>query len=111
MNDFKVLRTIPIKDSENRSIRNLNELEMIDNMVFANIYLSDKIACIDLEEGKVKKVLDFKILVEDTRKSLKFSNYANDGGYCLNGIAWDKEKNKIAVTGKKWPFVYEIELK
>jgi glutamine cyclotransferase len=78
----------------------LNELEYIKGKIFANIWQEDFIAIISPETGEVTGWLDMSPL----RKHLPPS------AEVLNGIAFDPEKNRIFVTGKLWPFLFEIEI-
>lgn len=80
----------------------LNELEFIDGYIFANIYQYDKIAKIDPVTGKVHAYIDLKGI-------LPMTDYTNKTDV-LNGIAFDDATDRIFVTGKKWPKLFEIEL-
>jgi len=74
----------------------LNELEWVRGEVFANVYLTDEIVRIDPDTGRVIARIDLTILHDDAG--------------ALNGIAWDDENERLFVTGKKWPTLYEIEM-
>ncbi|MCK4546826.1 MAG: glutaminyl-peptide cyclotransferase [Candidatus Eisenbacteria sp.] len=88
--------------SDDDSVLRLNELEYIDGEVFANVWLTDRIACINPETGRVTAWIDLRGLLtpEETVPA----------GGVLNGIAWDAENERLFVTGKYWPWVFEIEL-
>jgi len=79
----------------------LNELEYIKGYIYANIWQNNHIVKIDPKTGNVAGVLDLTNLVFDTR-----NKYAT--AEVLNGIAYDKQTDKIYVTGKLWPTIYEI---
>lgn len=85
----------------NFSINSLNELEYINGDVYANIFLQNKIAIINPNNGQVKGWIDLTSL-----------EGASDGNSesVLNGIAYDAKNNRLFVTGKNWPHLYEIEL-
>ncbi len=83
-------------------INNLNELEWINGKIWANVYLSNTIVIIDPKTGFVEQKLDLTNFVPDT--------YANPHDNVLNGIAYDQKANKIYVTGKRWPVLYEIKI-
>jgi glutamine cyclotransferase len=85
-------------------VTNLNELEYIRGEIWANIWMTDNIVIIDVKTGKIIGEIDLSGLLGS---SLKDKNADVD---VLNGIAWDPVKNKIYVTGKLWPRVFEIEL-
>ena len=79
----------------------LNELEYIKGYIYANIWQNNTIVKIDPATGKVVGTLDLANLVFDARN--KYST-----AEVLNGIAYDKANDKIYVTGKLWPTIYEI---
>ena len=83
-------------------IEYLNELEFIYGQIYANIYLSDQIAIIDLQEGEVITMLDMR--------GLRPQENLADIGEVLNGIAWDAENERLFVTGKNWQWLYEVRL-
>ncbi|KAL1813791.1 hypothetical protein ACET3Z_023856 [Daucus carota] len=85
-------------------VHNLNELEYINDEVWANVLQTDCIAKISPKDGVVREW----ILLHNLRKGLLADRRNNID--VLNGIAWDKEKNRIFVTGKLWPKLYEIKL-
>lgn len=99
-NGFKELRRVAVKDGTER-IAKLNELEWIDGELWANVWQRDRIARIDPATGNVKAWVDLKGILGDHRVK-----DATDE--VLNGIAWDSEKKKLYVTGKHWPWLYEI---
>jgi glutamine cyclotransferase len=77
-------------------------LEYIRGEVFANVWLRDSIARIDPKTGEVLGWIDLGGL----RNALGNPKAAD----VLNGIAYDPKKNRIFVTGKLWPNLFEIEL-
>jgi len=79
---------------------NLNELEWIRGEVFANHYLTDRIARIDPDTGEVIAWIDLAGLLNPVPPS----------AHVLNGIAWDDAGERLFVTGKWWPSLFEIEL-
>ena len=87
---------------EGERVTRLNELEYIDGQVFANIWQTDQIVRIDPESGEVLGWIDLAgILPDDVRRP------ETD---VLNGIAYDAKDNRLFITGKLWPFLYEILL-
>jgi len=85
-------------------VLNLNELEYINGEIWANLWTTDTIVRIDPKTGKIVAEIDLKGLLP---AGLINQNAPPD---VLNGIAWDNEKNKLYVTGKLWPKLFEIEL-
>lgn len=84
-----------------RPLPQLNELEFIKGEVWANVWGTAELVRIDPGSGNVTGVVDLRGLVQENR-----------GGNAdvLNGIAYDAERDRIFVTGKYWPRLYEITL-
>lgn len=98
--DFTPVKTLPI--SENGfALDHLNELEFINGFIYANVWMTNFIVKIDPASGKVVGKLDLSDLYSDSR-------HANINLGETNGIAYDSIQNKILVTGKLWPYLYEI---
>lgn len=90
--------------ADGQPLANLNELEWVKGEIYANVWLTDRIARIDPASGKVVGWIDLsglKPALTDT------ADLAND---VLNGIAYDAERDRLFVTGKRWPKLYEITL-
>lgn len=88
--------------NENGRVGNLNELEFIDGLIWANIYGQELIVQIDPKTGFVVSILDASELL----------NWKQRGSAdVLNGIAYDSVGKRIFLTGKLWPNVFQIELK
>lgn len=99
--DFSVVKTLQVKDG-NAPVDNLNELEMVDGSLFANIYMTDKIARISPESGKVTGWLDLH--------GLRNQLTPRGRSEVLNGIARDPATGHLLVTGKLWPQMFELKL-
>ncbi|MBI5664910.1 MAG: glutaminyl-peptide cyclotransferase [Nitrospirae bacterium] len=86
----------------NGPVTRLNELEYVRGEIYANVWQTDNIAIIDTETGRVKGWIDLG----------KLSQLAggDKATKTLNGIAYDKEADRLFVTGKLWPDIYEIKL-
>jgi len=84
------------------AVRELNELEFIRGEIWANIWQTDLIARIDPESGKVLSYIDLKGIMNDP----SFDTSVN----VLNGIAYDRKNDRIFVTGKNWPELFEIKV-
>ena len=95
---FNVFDAIRVTDG-GKPVKMLNELEIVGNTLYANIWQTALIAVIDLPSGKVLKYLDFA----EKARSLYRSNPNID---VLNGIAYDGKY--LWVTGKYWPQIYKI---
>jgi len=97
---FKTVKIIQVKD-ENGPVKNVNELEYIKGFIYANIYGTNYIIKIDPSNGKVLGKIDLS-KIADSQKN-KYGNIQE-----MNGIAYDASNDKIYVTGKMWPNIYEI---
>lgn len=85
-----------------KPIDQLNELEWVKGEVFANIWQTDRIARINPVNGRVVGWIDLTGLLPEAEK-----RYAD----VLNGIAYDPATDRLFVTGKLWPKLFEIRLK
>lgn len=83
-------------------LRNINELEYVDGKILANIWLTDSIAVINPESGKVISMLDFSGI---------YDNQSTDVNDVLNGIAFNSENGRLYITGKRWNTLFELEYK
>ena len=93
--------TIQVTD-DNRLIENLNELEFIRGEIFANVWLTEKIVRINPQTGKVTGWIDLGGILSPESATRPVD--------VLNGIAYDSEKDRLFVTGKYWPSLFEIKL-
>ena len=80
----------------------INELEMVKNKIYANIYRKDAIAIINPENGAVEGVINLKGLKSKVTKHPKLD--------VLNGIAYKGEENILYVTGKNWDKLFKIKI-
>ena len=86
----------------------INELEYIKGFVYANIWMSDQIIKIDPSSGKVTALVNLDDLRGKT--GIPPSNFANETGpEAMNGIAYDSAGNRIFITGKNWPKLFEVK--
>jgi len=81
----------------------LNELELIDGKIYANIYLTDNIVIIDPSNGCVVGKINLTGLLDKTKVKDREAEV-------LNGIAWDEKGKRLFLTGKYWPEIYEVQL-
>ncbi|KAG6544475.1 hypothetical protein Mapa_014113 [Marchantia paleacea] len=100
---FEDVKVLTVKD-EDKEVGWLNELEFVNGEIWANIWQGECIARISPDNGKVTGW----ILLQGLRSSLLARGAQNMD--VLNGIAWDKEGDKLYVTGKMWPKLFEIKL-
>jgi len=98
---FDETRHIVVKDGS-KFINQLNELEYIKGEIYANIWHSDRIVRISPKDGHVISWIDLSGLLPDNQKINAES--------VLNGIAYDQKHDRLFVTGKQWPTVFEIKI-
>jgi glutaminyl-peptide cyclotransferase len=95
---FQMVGQVSVHDG-NTPVTNINELEFINGDVYANIWMQQKIAIINPQTGTVKGWIDLTGIYQ--------SNNLDD---VLNGIAYDSQTNRLLITGKDWPNLYEITI-
>ncbi|HRD56934.1 MAG TPA: glutaminyl-peptide cyclotransferase [Ferruginibacter sp.] len=100
--DFKVLNTISVQ-TDKGPIENINELEYVNGMIYANVYTTSSIIKIDSESGHVKGILNFPDFGTKERQTNPRADY-------FNGIAYDSSSKNLFVTGKRWSKLYEVKL-
>jgi glutamine cyclotransferase len=88
------------------ALNKLNELELIDGKIYANKYQKNAIAIIDVKTGAVLGVANLVELENEMKKTQKLLPEDE----VLNGIAYDKENDRLFVTGKNWGRLFEIQL-
>ena len=98
---LRVTRTISVTDG-GRAVDRLNELEWVKGEIFANVWQTDQIARIDPASGKVRGWIDLA--------ALRPSSLYADTVDVLNGIAYDSTADRLLVTGKLWPSIFQVRL-
>lgn len=99
-NSLAPIRILSVTDNNN-SLPRLNELEFINGFIYANVWQTNSIVKIDTANGNVIGKLDLNSLALEAKNK-------NPSADVLNGIAYDSVENKVYVTGKLWPNIYEI---
>lgn len=97
---FELVRSVNVTDG-GAPVRRLNELEYINGEIWANIWGEDRIARIDPVSGRVIAWLDLSELYPRDERGIED---------VLNGIAWDAATNRVFVTGKHWPQLFELRV-
>ncbi len=87
---------------QGQPVGRLNELEIVDGEIFANIWPTDRVARISPATGQVLGWIELAGLLPAESRT--------PGVDVLNGIAYDAERGRLFVTGKRWPLLFEIEL-
>ena len=98
---FAVEGSVKVTD-EATPVTQLNELEFIDGLVYANVWKTDRIAIINPGDGRVTGWIDLTGLLASRPTDRQVD--------VLNGIAYDSAGNRLFVTGKLWPWLFEIKL-
>ena len=117
---FKVVKQITVTD-RGRPVSNLNELEFVQGEIFANIWPTDTIARISPDTGEVTGWIDLGGLAQLAQAAVSLGRDLTGMGKdfksvpipvidCLNGIAYDERHDRLFVTGKFWPKIFEIRL-
>ena len=83
-------------------VTQLNELEYVRGEIYANVWHTDRIARIAPATGKVLGWIDLTGLLPQSQRS--------NPDAVLNGIAWDSAHDRLFVTGKLWPKLFEIKV-
>ena len=99
---FAEVRRLRVTD-QGGAVERLNELEYVRGRIFANVWLTDRIAIIDPARGRVEGWIDLSGLAPAVS--------TESGDAVLNGIAYDEHSDRLFVTGKLWPSLYEIRLR
>jgi len=99
---FLATRRMPVTDEKGRPVTMINELEYMHGEIYANIWQTDQIVRISPRTGRVLGWIDLAGLIEK-------SQLAN-GDAVLNGIAYDSSNDRLFVTGKLWPKLFEIRV-
>ncbi len=100
-NSLRVIKTLAVSEN-GYALDYLNELEYIKGFIYANVWSTNSIVKINPDDGKVIGRLELNFLAYDAQEK-----YA--GSLEMNGIAYDSINEKVYVTGKMWPKVYEIK--
>jgi glutaminyl-peptide cyclotransferase len=109
--DIRVLDPVTLDETarihvtaDGHPLANVNELEWVKGALYANVWLTSRIARIDPATGKVTAWIDLAGLGPRPEET------ADPDNDVLNGIAYDAEHDRLFVTGKRWPKIYQIEL-
>lgn len=99
---FTEISRLEIYDNKG-PVSNLNELEMVNGVVYANLFGTDEIAIFSPHTGKVHGYINLSGILP--------AQFSHRGIDVLNGIAYDSKNDRLFVTGKYWPRLFEIRIK
>jgi glutaminyl-peptide cyclotransferase len=97
---FRETKRIRVIDEADRPVESLNELEYIHGEIYANLWQTDKIARISPRTGRILGWIDLSGIVD--------KHEFEGADAVLNGLAYDTAGDRLFVTGKLWPKLYEI---
>ena len=106
---FAAQRSVQVTD-QGQPIRNLNELEYVQGSVYANIWLTDRIARIHPQTGKVLNWIDVSDLTREVSAAATKQGQALTFDDVPNGIAFIPERGTLLLTGKRWPTLFEVKV-
>ncbi len=98
---FEVLGSVRVYDVDGSPVNRLNELECVDDDVWANVWLTDRIVVIDPATGAVVAEADMGGIISPHPTG-------TDGNNVLNGIAYRPDTATFLITGKRWPTLFEV---
>ena len=100
--DFSIVKTLQVF-LKKKPVYLLNDLESVDQFIYANVWKKNEILRIDKSTGKVTGIIDASHLLTSTEQaSLKPEEV-------LNGIAYRPESDTFFLTGKEWPWIFEVK--
>jgi glutamine cyclotransferase len=100
-NTLREKRRLKVHDGHS-AVTQLNEMEMVEGEIFANVWHTNRIARISPRDGRVLGWIDLTGMLSPV--------YRLDQESVLNGIAYDPVRKRLFVTGKRWPSLFEIQL-
>jgi glutamine cyclotransferase len=100
---LEIVKTVFVIDENSVPLQYLNELEYINNEIWANVYTRNYIVRINPEEGRVVSRIDLSFLIDKIEITPETD--------VLNGIAYDKQKDEYYFTGKNWNKIFVVKMK
>lgn len=99
---YAVTKILEVYDNLGK-VLNMNELEYVNGVIYANVWMTDNIIKIDAKNGKVLAIINCEGLLTETEIEQNKCDV-------LNGIAYDDQTKKLYITGKNWPKIFELKL-
>ena len=106
---FAAQRSVQVTD-QGQPVRNLNELEYVQGSVYANVWLTDRIARIHPQTGRVLNWIDVSALTREVSAAATKQGQALSFDDVPNGIAFVPERGTLLLTGKRWPTLFEVKV-
>jgi glutaminyl-peptide cyclotransferase len=98
---YHVIRRVNVRDGQS-PLSQINELEFVRGALLANVYQSDWLVVIDPESGQIRRWIDLAGLLSEKQRTPRTD--------VLNGVAYDAQRDRFVVTGKRWPVLLELRL-
>ena len=110
--DPKTLRQVyELEVSEyGKGVKNLNELEMVNGRLLANVWQENRIVIINTKSGKVEGQLRADTLLDQATQAARAKGQTFSVDDCLNGIAFAPDSQRLFLTGKRWPLLFSVAL-
>jgi glutaminyl-peptide cyclotransferase len=102
-NGFRVVRRLRVTEA-GHGVHMLNELEWVRGELWANVYETTLVARIDPATGRVIGWIDLSMLLPEAQR-----DRLKDRGGVANGIAYDRATDRVLVTGKYWPYLFQLD--
>lgn len=106
---FAVTRRVQVTDG-GQPVRNLNELEYVGGQVYANVWLTNRVARIDSKTGRVTAWIDLGALTQEASLTAGRAGQPLTFDDVPNGIAYVPERGTLLLGGKRWPVLFEVRV-
>lgn len=106
---FAATRTLRVTDG-GQPVKNLNELEYVQGSVYANVWLTNRIARIDAKTGNVTAWIDVSTLAREASTTATRRGQTLTFDDVPNGVAFVPERGTLLLTGKRWPTLFEVRV-
>ncbi|MBP1649848.1 MAG: glutamine cyclotransferase [Bacteroidetes bacterium] len=109
-NTLQLQKTLSVTD-QNGPVNNINELEYVDGFIYANQFLTNNILKINAESGRVVAKADLTDIFAHGGKVFNPDQLPDLHEDVLNGIAYDSARGNFLITGKQWPYLFEVKFR
>jgi len=107
---LRTIKSISCKKRDGTRLNRLNELEYVNGKIWANIFPTTNVAVIDPSTGYADYIIDFSRLATLAKNQARAQGLKIVSGDVLNGMAYDSTNDRLIVTGKMWPVMWEIKV-
>jgi glutaminyl-peptide cyclotransferase len=105
---WEIKNIVSVTNKSGYSIPKLNEIEYVDGFIYANVFYSNSIYKIDLNTGNVVQTYNLLSLYQSNEEAYIGSHDKwND---IMNGIAYHSPTDSFYITGKRWNYIFQIQL-